>query len=948
MVKQTKTFKKGNVTKKALSAILAASMVMTSSSFVMAAPVELEDVAVEAAAVDVVEDVDAGEEQVGVVEAVQGDFTIEVNGGASLTYNGKDQTPNVSVVYKKDTPAAATLVKDQDFTVTFSNAKNVGTAVARIEFNKGTYDCAPIEKEFQIVALPITDATVTATGVKSFIYNGKVQKPDVVVELKVNATDTAKTTLVEGVDYKVEPVSGSDLKTVKPDDQTLKIVGINNFSETATQTVKYDIQKATFSADTMDVKVTPTAYTNSLAYSDVIANLTVKEKTTKTVFNNYNVYYKDSTGEYKLLYTSAGAEAFTVGKHDARLVSQSAANYEDGGIIDFQYEIVKDTTFEMALKDATVTGLEGTIGTGLKTSAYTGTNKFSTITLAGTALQPGKDYEIVTTEADWTNAGEYVLEIKGLNKYDGSTVSVPVTVPAKAINNGMISAVAGKTSDGKDATVTVVVTDSALAADKQTLKNGKDYSYTTRVVGTKTFVDVKGLGNYTTEESTNGVESVEVAPTSTLPISHEIVTAKVNKTVAYTGKAITLSGADIEIVENIATPKTLKINEDYRIIGYKNNTNAGTAYVTVKGIGKYSETRKIPFTITGESFENTFALDLTEAAKKTTADTVDAAKNAVKVRYKANSAAFSNTYYDVKMYYGNETTEATGNLKAGTYTVKVEAKDCQYAGTLVGTVTFGGQDISKVITSVAKIADQKYTGSPIEPTLVISSGATKLTLGKDYTVTYKNNVESGVATAVITGIGKYSGTVAVTFNIVGQMNQDVQILAAQVRDIQNRTMNSKATTVKFEADKAPKTAVTYTSSDENVVKVDETGKITYTGLGEATITVKAAETEKYKAAEVTMTVKVGLAKPSFTPFSKNNAFTLTSSTVKGAEKFEVEYATKKDFSNSKTKTFETTSAGKVRQVKVSAGDKKTYYVRVRAISGTTKSAWSATKTVATK
>ena len=57
MVKQTKTFKKGNVTKKALSAILAASMVMTSSSFVMAAPVEVEDVAVEAAAVEEVAEV---------------------------------------------------------------------------------------------------------------------------------------------------------------------------------------------------------------------------------------------------------------------------------------------------------------------------------------------------------------------------------------------------------------------------------------------------------------------------------------------------------------------------------------------------------------------------------------------------------------------------------------------------------------------------------------------------------------------------------------------------------------------------------------------------------------------------------------------------------------------------------------------------------------------------
>ena len=39
MVRQTKRFKKG-LNKKVLSAILAASMIMTSSSFAMAAPVE--------------------------------------------------------------------------------------------------------------------------------------------------------------------------------------------------------------------------------------------------------------------------------------------------------------------------------------------------------------------------------------------------------------------------------------------------------------------------------------------------------------------------------------------------------------------------------------------------------------------------------------------------------------------------------------------------------------------------------------------------------------------------------------------------------------------------------------------------------------------------------------------------------------------------------------------
>ena len=40
--------------------------------------------------------------------------------------------------------------------------------------------------------------------------------------------------------------------------------------------------------------------------------------------------------------------------------------------------------------------------------------------------------------------------------------------------------------------------------------------------------------------------------------------------------------------------------------------------------------------------------------------------------------------------------------------------------------------------------------------------------GKDYTVTYKNNVNTGTATATIQGIGNYSGTASVSFTILEQ------------------------------------------------------------------------------------------------------------------------------------------------------------------------------------
>ena len=277
----------------------------------------------------------------------------------------------------------------------------------------------------------------------------------------------------------------------------------------------------------------------------------------------------------------------------------------------------------------------------------------------------------------------------------------------------------------------------------------------------------------------------------------------------------------------------------------------------------------------------------------------------------------------------------------------------KYKGTISSTYNVKDAiDISDVAT-VDAIANQAYTGKAIEPAVVVkvktnTLGVTALNQGTDYTVSYEYNTQVGTAYALVTGKGVYAGEIAVPFKIVGEMDQTIEVLAAQERDLGNgsRTLNSKPTKIKYAT--APETTVTYTSSNPDVVTVDEEGNVKYTGIGEATITIEAKAENGYKAAKKEVKVVVTLAKPSFTPFSKNNAFTLTSSTVKGAEKFEVQSATKKDFSTAKTKTFATTSAGKIRQVKVSAGDKTTYFVRVRAISGTTKSAWSATKTVATK
>ncbi len=78
-------------------------------------------------------------------------------------------------------------------------------------------------------------------------------------------------------------------------------------------------------------------------------------------------------------------------------------------------------------------------------------------------------------------------------------------------------------------------------------------------------------------------------------------------------------------------------------------------------------------------------------------------------------------------------------------------------------------DLSLIIINEA--GDQFYTGKAIEPfsgsvKAKVNGETKRIVEGKDYTVTYANNVEKGTATATLTGMGNYTGTVTKSFNII--------------------------------------------------------------------------------------------------------------------------------------------------------------------------------------
>ena len=192
--------------------------------------------------------------------------------------------------------------------------------------------------------------------------------------------------------------------------------------------------------------------------------------------------------------------------------------------------------------------------------------------------------------------------------------------------------------------------------------------------------------------------------------------------------------------------KTLKSGTDYTL-SYQNNINAGTAYVTITGKGSYSGTIRKSFTINRAVIYKvcTFYKIATQYYSGSQIKPVPTIKN--------GSAALKNNT-DFTLSYVN-------NINKGTAKVYITGKG-NYSGKCSLKFTIAARPVSTLSIS---IASQYYTGKALTPALTVKYGSTSYTKNKDYTVTYKSNVNIGTATAVITGKGRLSGTRSVTFRI---------------------------------------------------------------------------------------------------------------------------------------------------------------------------------------
>ncbi len=108
----------------------------------------------------------------------------------------------------------------------------------------------------------------------------------------------------------------------------------------------------------------------------------------------------------------------------------------------------------------------------------------------------------------------------------------------------------------------------------------------------------------------------------------------------------------------------------------------------------------------------------------------------------------------------------TADGKVMWYTTKSNYSTNQYDTTIyqIDPYNLSQYNANRVENLEITVEAQSYTGKKITPDIMVNGA--KLTKGKHYTLTYKNNTKIGTATVYVKGKGSYSGTRKLNFDIV--------------------------------------------------------------------------------------------------------------------------------------------------------------------------------------
>lgn len=313
------------------------------------------------------------------------------------------------------------------------------------------------------------------------------------------------------------------------------------------------------------------------------------------------------------------------------------------------------------------------------------------------------------------------------------------------------------------------------------LRNGTDYSvkYTNNINPGTATVTVTGKNKYT--------GSVK----KTFKINNALSVALSKKTYTYSGKA---NKPDVTVKKG-----TTKLASKYYSVTYKNNINAGTAAVIVKGKGKYlGQNAYVKFRTNPKIL-------------------IDENVHMPQLRYsytgKPHEPPVTVEDGGVSLIEGKDyTVRYSENVNVGAASAVVSGKG-NYTGTINRYF-----DIEPALE--VDLSKDRYTfsGEECKPEVTAVKRGEIILTADDYTVSYRDNVKPGTASVIVEGKGEYEGLQGTaTFEII-EVFPNANPMYMELKALEQRNIvigdNPNNFPVKFE------------SLNPNIATVDANGLVT--------------------------------------------------------------------------------------------------------------------------
>lgn len=698
---------------------------------------------------------------------------------------------------------------DADYKLTFYNEVNtdaVDGAPAKVVITaKGNFS-GIVEKEFNIQPMPIYSERDINASVDELIYTGTAQTP----RFTLNQVTGRLRTLKEGTDYKIYRYL-DETKTQQKEtpyaeigQYYIRIEGLGNY-KTVTDSyrdIPYSIKERQMD-DGVEISFVGTAdcpVVNGMP--DCVYDGKEHRPGIQVVYNQQLLNGPDAAKpDYDVTYTdniNAGTATITI-KGNGSFAGQRE--------VSFVIQPKDISSADMIFRDE-----NGNTFQDEKTYEWTKNPVQPTISVYDTSMS----VELVKGEgsADYTvkysddnddqngqyNAGKVTLTVYGTGNYGGTKeftyyIGEDISKSYTLINgkssvsvdyNGLVQAPAeGDIQVHWGASTDLTDENGEKRYDIAYYKDGFDKANKVdrdQIVDAGTYyvavIGVPSKGTYAKSSKENSC-AYTINPRSIAP--SYILVSGYDGTYYYTGqsiepKGITVEDTDLPVSSNPAEPKrTVKLTngQDYEL-NYSNNTSAGKASIIVTGKGNYTGSRVAYFNIISSDANGNNTWDGTsEGTGSISNGTTTIAAADIRL-------GFDNSAYDCMMYNGYEriptvsingisTNEfiitASNNVRPGIATLMITGRGNNFTGTIVKNYKIKA-DLSTYGT-IAAIADQVYTGYQITPHVTLTCGGNMLNQGSDYTVTYLNNTNVGVATVMATATNDsyYIGTARQSFNI---------------------------------------------------------------------------------------------------------------------------------------------------------------------------------------